>query len=170
MQKINTDYIAQAYGKANLQNVREAAALLVHGRSEGFNTTEIVAAAVRFGYMQGRRESKEKIRELHQRIHQQEKTGDTLTDPAEVRRLVDTLSSWIDDPSKLREATAYLAGRAAALEADALTPESSEDDPAAADQHGDTENDVNTPTEKKGGLTIWHSIPTKSTRPSRRKK
>ena len=146
MQKINADYIVQAYGKANLQNVREASALLGHGRSEGFNTTEIVAAAVRFGYMQGRRESKEKIRELHQRIHDQR---EELTDPAEVRQLVDTLSSWIDDPSKLREATAYLVGRAAALEADTLALERSEDDPAAADQRDDTDTDVNTPTVKR---------------------
>lgn len=149
MQNTNPDLFAQAFGKANLQDVRDADAILAYGRNSRCNITETTAAAIRFGLMQGKRESKEKIRELHQRIHRMETTGglDNLTD---VRRTIKLMEHWIEDPDTLREVLAFMEGRAAMLDGSAPdAQDEAQDDEPAADQRGDTENDVNTPTEKR---------------------
>ena len=95
--------ISEGFSRANLKDVRMANKVIDFGKSEHYSIPETVAAAIRFGYLIGKRENKEKIRELHERVHK--------------RQIVDEDSAWMDDPDELLTASAVMAGRAVALKA-----------------------------------------------------
>lgn len=108
MQNENRPNYSDAFGRANLNDVRTAKGIINFGKSNRYDFVGTVAAAIRYGYIMGKRESKEEIRKLHQRIH------DQRTD------------STANDSNELFTQAAIMAGQAVAMKAQELSDSAQE--------------------------------------------
>lgn len=162
MKRTDQSLFAQAFGYADLQNVRDAAAILNFGKKQEATFTETLAAAIRFGYMQGKRENRKKITELYQRIHEQESGSaeSVYNDADRCLEFYHMLVLWLENPEELQKLADRFYNRASILIRNQVSDEviaeaeARESIPAAADQRGDTDNDV----DSNGKEEVEHNV------------
>lgn len=137
---LDINAIQTAFDMANIGDMRNAEDIQKFSIQNGYRASDSIAAGIRFGFIRGKANGNRRAQEAHNRLHDFLGTRDKNDPPADRIRHAAYL---IDSPDVLRELAAFLAGRAAMLEACNETSKPVDDTPATPDHSGTPDNDVN---------------------------